>query len=164
MDTKWATTELAWTSHPETGVSFMCSLIPLAQRRKKPRKSQQQDLRSNRDLQGFLVIAQYVSRTRQDAPLREQREKKKKIRRNPISAARPAADVPSPPASACLKREKKKCHFPHKVAFKKAKILLCGDPLHSQASKSTPHKVPVTASSCFPMWSTQWPKEEQKES
>lgn len=22
MDTKWATTELAWTSHPETGVSY----------------------------------------------------------------------------------------------------------------------------------------------
>lgn len=22
MDTKWATTELAWTAHPETGVSF----------------------------------------------------------------------------------------------------------------------------------------------
>lgn len=24
MDTKWATTELAWTSHPETGVSYYC--------------------------------------------------------------------------------------------------------------------------------------------
>lgn len=103
MDTKWATTELAWTSHPETGVSFMCSLIPLAHR--KTRKSRQRDLHSNRDLQGFLVAAQYVSLTRQDAPLREQ---KKKIRRNPISAARPVADVPSPPTPPCLKRRKKK--------------------------------------------------------
>lgn len=73
MDTKWATTELAWTSHPETGVSFMCSLIPLAQR--KTRKSRQRDLRSNRDLQGFLVTAQYVPLTRQDAPLREQKKR-----------------------------------------------------------------------------------------
>lgn len=106
MDTKWATTELAWTSHPETGVSFMCSLIPLAQR--KTRKSRQRDLRSNRDLQGFLGTAQYVSRAQQDAPLREQKKKKKKIRRNPISVARPVADVPSPPARPRLKRGKKK--------------------------------------------------------
>lgn len=26
MDTKWATTELAWTAHPETGVSSLCSV------------------------------------------------------------------------------------------------------------------------------------------
>lgn len=26
MDTKWATTELAWTAHPETGVSLLCSV------------------------------------------------------------------------------------------------------------------------------------------
>lgn len=24
MDTTWATTELAWTAHPETGVSLLC--------------------------------------------------------------------------------------------------------------------------------------------
>lgn len=46
----------------------------------------------------------------------------------------------------------------------KTEICLSVDPLHIQAPKSTTHKVLVTASSCFPMWSPQWPKEEQKES
>lgn len=27
MDTKWATTELAWTAHPETGVSSLSSVF-----------------------------------------------------------------------------------------------------------------------------------------
>lgn len=85
----------------------------------------------------------------------------------------PQSNFSGPPSRRCSfpshpavfeMQKKKKSHFPHKVAFKKAKILLGADPLHSQASKSTTHKVPVTASSCFPMWSTQWPKEEQKES
>lgn len=43
-------------------------------------------------------------------------------------------------------------------------IILGVDPLHIQASKSTTHKVLVTASSCFPMWSPQWGKDERKES
>lgn len=55
-----------------------------------------------------------------------------------------------------------KCQLHHEVPFfKKLKYFL---PLTHCASKSTTHKVLVTASSCFPMWSPQWAKEEQRES
>lgn len=100
--------------------------------------------------------------------LEDRGEKKKKERYAAIQFQQPAQPQMFPPLPLCCvgnaEKMKKNAISLIKSPFKKAKILLGGDPARSRASKSATHKVPVTASSCFPMWPPQRPKEEQKES
>lgn len=141
MDTKWATTELAWTAHPETGVSLLGSVWLWSE--DTARFTSLCYVTGDwRVLSVSPVLCTLGSKSldricfniQQDAPFRDE----KKMLCNPISLTRPVTDGPFP-LPLCTQNTLKVSVSSWRNPLT-TEIFPGADPLHIQASKSNTHK------------------------